>query len=125
MPAHLNDVAKKTAQKCKGSSSIRLISRHRRPEVACCSEAGAVSTASAVAVVQAGPKDEPPDYSGIDRSPFNRAIMALFRRKMVQRIGEDSQMEGYDAIIDLTRKLNSMHPGAAPPVWSNYSNHDI
>lgn len=35
--------------------------------------------------------------------------MALFRRKMVAALGEDSSQQGYDAIIDLTRRLNSKY----------------
>jgi hypothetical protein len=59
----------------------------------------------------AGPEEAPPEYSSIDNSPFNRAIMQLFRRKMVAAIGQDSSESGYDGIIDLTRTLNSQHPG--------------
>lgn len=33
--------------------------------------------------------------------------MSLFRRKMVAAINEDSSAAGYDAIIDLTRRLNN------------------
>lgn len=64
----------------------------------------------------AGPDESPPDYSEIDSSPFNQTIMALFRRKMVDRIGEDTEEQGYAGIIALTRKLNSMYKGAAPSV---------
>lgn len=60
----------------------------------------------------AGPEEPPPDYTNIDRQPLNRAIMALFRAKMVPAIGRDSELQGYDAIIDLTRTLNSQHKGA-------------
>ncbi|KAI8468248.1 MAG: hypothetical protein J3K34DRAFT_427967 [Monoraphidium minutum] len=38
--------------------------------------------------------------------------MALFRRKMVDAIGSDTQLQGYDAIIDLTRALNRAYPTA-------------
>ena len=60
----------------------------------------------------AGPEEPPPDYTSIDRQPLNRAIMALFRNKMVAALGQDSTLQGYDAIIDLTRTLNSKHKGA-------------
>jgi hypothetical protein len=59
----------------------------------------------------AGPAESPPDYSEIDSHPVNKAIMALFRRKMVARIGEDCEEQGYAGIIALTRKLNSMYKG--------------
>ena len=55
----------------------------------------------------AGPKTATPNYDALDRVPLNRAVMALFRRKMVSEIGQDSMSEGYGAIIDLTRKLNA------------------
>lgn len=64
---------------------------------------------AARATRRAGPGDDPPDYSDIDSSPFNQTIMALFRRKMVDRIGEDTEEQGYAGIIALTRKLNSMY----------------
>ncbi|GLC67747.1 hypothetical protein PLESTF_000601300 [Pleodorina starrii] len=39
--------------------------------------------------------------------------MALFRRKMVAALGTDSPLQGYDAIIDLTRRLNNKFRTAA------------
>ncbi|KXZ56875.1 hypothetical protein GPECTOR_1g79 [Gonium pectorale] len=39
--------------------------------------------------------------------------MALFRRKMVSALGSDTSLSGYDAIIDLTRRLNSKFRTAA------------
>lgn len=56
-----------------------------------------------------GPAEDPPSYANIDSSPWNRAIMAIFRQKMVTALHEDSEAKGYDAIIDLTRKLNSKY----------------
>ena len=36
-----------------------------------------------------------PDYAGtLDAQPLNRVVMALFRRKMVESIGSDSQLQG-------------------------------
>ena len=67
--------------------------------------------AAVSATREAGPGDNAPDYSEIDSSPFNQTIMALFRRKMVARIGEDTDEQGYAGIIALTRKLNSMYKG--------------
>lgn len=43
---------------------------------------------------QAGPPTPPPDYSAIDAAPLNRAVMALFRAKMVAALGSDSEQEG-------------------------------
>ena len=43
---------------------------------------------------QAGPPDSPPSYLSIDSQPVNKAIMSLFRRKMVAAIGSDSHAEG-------------------------------
>ena len=86
---------------------------------------------------RAGPSDPAPSYESIDSQPFNRAIMSLFRRKMVAAIGSDTDAQGwgiplsyccelhelvlqippvadsfyscrYDAIVDLTRSLNAM-----------------
>jgi len=59
--------------------------------------------------VDAGPRDSQPDYSAIDAQPLNHLIYSLFRNKMVQALGgKDSPMEGYPAIIDLTRRLNAL-----------------
>lgn len=59
--------------------------------------------------VDAGPKDLPPSYDAIDSQPLNRLVYSLFRKKMVSALNEqDSPLEGYDAIIDLTRRLNAL-----------------
>ena len=42
----------------------------------------------------AGPCDETPDYGALDSSPWNKAIMALFRRRMVSALKEDSEAQG-------------------------------
>lgn len=60
----------------------------------------------------AGPSEPAPSYDDIDNAPWNKQITALFRQKMIAKIGEDTEEEGYDGIIALTRKLNSMHAGA-------------
>lgn len=58
--------------------------------------------------IQAGPSDSPPSYQAIDSQPLNRAVYSLFRARMVAALdGMDSPMQGYDAIIDLTRRLNA------------------
>ncbi|PNH12456.1 hypothetical protein TSOC_000599 [Tetrabaena socialis] len=63
---------------------------------------------------QAGPQDSPtPSYAAIDVQPLNKIVMALFRRKMVAAVGSDSPLSGYDAIIDLTRRLNNKFRTAA------------
>jgi hypothetical protein len=66
----------------------------------------------------AGPQEPPPKYSEIDRNPVNKVIMGLFRSKMVAAIGRDSNLEGYDAIIDLTRVLNR-HEGVLRSIPSS------
>jgi hypothetical protein len=35
-----------------------------------------------------------PDYADIDRQPGNQLIMALFRGKMAQAVGQDSALPG-------------------------------
>jgi len=55
----------------------------------------------------AGPQAPPPRYDAVDAQALNQGVMGLFRRKMVAELGRDSQLEGYDAIIDLTRRLNA------------------
>ena len=47
---------------------------------------------------RAGPSEPPPAYESIDSQPVNRAIMSLFRRKMVAAIGRDSENQGYDIL---------------------------
>mmetsp|Transcript_31660 Transcript_31660/g.56669 ORF Transcript_31660/g.56669 Transcript_31660/m.56669 type:complete len:269 (-) Transcript_31660:1084-1890(-) len=59
-----------------------------------------------------GPPDEMPDYSAIDSTPVNRAVMALFRRKMAAVVGADSALPGYDGIVELTWMLNTKFPSA-------------
>lgn len=67
----------------------------------------------------AGPQDDAPSYSDIDNAPWNKQITALFRQRMIAKIGEDTEEQGYDGIIALTRKLNSMYKGT----WLNPSLH--
>lgn len=55
-----------------------------------------------------GPSDQPPDYTSIDNTLLNQLIFSLFRRKMADALHSDSPLQGYPAIIDLTRKLNSL-----------------
>lgn len=43
---------------------------------------------------QAGPVEAAPSYTAIDSVLLNRGIMALFRQKMVEAIGEDSKESG-------------------------------
>eukprot|EP00803_Ostreobium_quekettii_P006358 evm.model.scf_70EXC.3 EVM.evm.TU.scf_70EXC.3 scf_70EXC:52044-56663(-) len=105
------------------------------------SRAPHVASADADELLAAGPQDAPPDYSKIDGTIVSRAVMGLFRARMVETLGEDSELEGqnmplalnpmaefafaeldsefswkledcdrYDAIIDLTRKLNAKYP---------------
>jgi hypothetical protein len=60
---------------------------------------------------RAGPSTPKPDYAAIDDHPLSKVVYSLFRAKMVLALdGQDSSMEGYDAIIDLTRRLNSLGP---------------
>lgn len=65
-------------------------------------------------LVQAGPRDPQPDYAAIDAAPLNRLVYTLFRAKMVAALGgQDSPLQGYPAIIDLTRRLNAAGSPAA------------
>ena len=45
---------------------------------------------------RAGPGDEAPDYTAVDSRLLNRAVMGLFRSRMVQAIQEDSPLSGCD-----------------------------
>lgn len=53
--------------------------------------------------------DAKPDYAELDAKPANAFLMDLFKRKMVHEIGEDTQMVGYEGLIDLTRALNGKY----------------
>jgi hypothetical protein len=56
-----------------------------------------------------GPKDPKPSYERIDGLPLNKIVYGLFRRRMVSALGDrDSTAEGYEGIIDLTRRLNAL-----------------
>src|SRR5688500_13728835 len=60
-------------------------------------------------LVIAGPSDAAPSYAAIDATPLNRVVYTLFRNKMVASLdGQDSDQQGYAAIIDLTRRLNTL-----------------
>lgn len=72
----------------------------------------------------AGPSDAPPSYDDIDNAPWNKQITALFRRKMIAKIGEDTEEAGYDGIISLTRKLNNMHAGTSRILGHTYTGHE-
>jgi len=55
------------------------------------------------------PSAPKPSYHEIDNQPLNKVVYGLFRRKMVAALdGRDSSLEGYDGIVDLTRRLNAM-----------------
>lgn len=45
-------------------------------------------------LVAAGPASAAPDYSAIDAQLLNKAVYSLFRGRMVQAIGSDSQDSG-------------------------------
>ena len=47
---------------------------------------------------QAGPSEERPSYTAIDAVLLNKGIMSLFRQKMVDAIGQDSQETGYTSL---------------------------
>lgn len=56
-----------------------------------------------------GPSGPKPSYVEIDAQPLNSLVYSLFRKKMVDALGNtDSSLDGYDAIIDLTRRLNAL-----------------
>ena len=71
------------------------------------------SRAAAAPAPPAGPADPPPSYQAIDAHPLNRLVFSLFRRKMADALGADSDIQGYPAIIDLTRRLNGLGPPRA------------
>ena len=43
---------------------------------------------------RAGPSDPAPDYAALDGRLLNRAVMSLFRSRMVQAVKEDSPLKG-------------------------------
>ena len=74
----------------------------------------AAPRAAPSSAVPAGPASPKPleTYRSIDARPANRAIMALFRQKLAAALGRDASREGYDAIVELTLRLNSQYPTA-------------
>lgn len=42
----------------------------------------------------AGPAETPPSYEQIDKQPLNKAMMALFRSRLIQHLHTDSQLPG-------------------------------
>lgn len=71
--------------KCRCSRQVTFSQQHQLPRVV---------PLAAAPVRQAGPSTPEPDYRDIDGQPSNQVVMALFRRKMVQAIGNDSQLTG-------------------------------
>lgn len=49
---------------------------------------------SAGSPIPAGPADSPPDYSNIDAKLHNRLFMHIFRRAVVDAVGEDAPEPG-------------------------------
>lgn len=81
------------------SKSDGRSARHRqcRPLAAAARDAaGAGRQPVRESLVAAGPPTHPPDYTAIDGQLLNRAVYGLFRRRMVQAIGSDSQLDGYE-----------------------------
>ena len=93
------------------NSPIKIASAPRHP---CCGDLHLVRSCSLPptntdGLLEAGPRDAQPEYTAIDASPLNRLIFSLFRNKMVAALdGNDSPLTGYPAIIDLTRRLNTL-----------------
>jgi hypothetical protein len=81
-----------------GSSSCRSCSSRARTRVS-----------RPAATGRNGPTDPKPSYAAIDAQPLNKIVYGLFRRKMVSALdNRDSALEGYDGIVDLTRRLNAL-----------------
>lgn len=58
------------------------------------SGAGRAQSSAQADYRRAGPAGPPVDYTDIDSRPLNRAIMQLFRQKMVQALDADSSETG-------------------------------
>lgn len=56
-----------------------------------------------------GPQSPPPDYSSIDRNPFNKQLMAIFRAKLDAELGYSIDTTGYAGIIAVVRALADRH----------------
>lgn len=76
----------------------------------CASQTGdSVDGRNGARALRNGPTDPKPSYDAIDAQPLNQLVYGLFRRKMVAALDDkDSGMEGYDGIVDLTRRLNAL-----------------
>ena len=82
----------RAASTVKGSSWTIISCRHKADRQ---TQTARVQEQKADGMLRVGPADSPPSYEGIDSQPANRAIMSLFRRKMVAAIGHDSEAQGY------------------------------
>jgi hypothetical protein len=56
---------------------------------------------------QAGPEDASPSYEEIDSNPINNLFLTLFRNKVVEHVGYDSPLPGYEGLIEVTKVLNT------------------
>lgn len=99
------------------ASSHAAHRRRRRPAPAtglrvqpCAAQAGdPIDRMNDVHASGNGPTDPKPSYDELDAQPLNKLVYGLFRRKMVAALdNKDSGMEGYDGIVDLTRRLNAL-----------------
>ena len=48
-----------------------------------------------------------PDYTQVDDNVFNKVLLGLFRRKLVEQVGYDSKREGYSGLMEVTKVLNT------------------
>ena len=60
------------------------------------------------AAIPAGPRDDPPSYAAIDAQPHNRLFMHMFRRSVVEGLGEDAPEPGWV----WTGKIHTPCPGS-------------
>lgn len=62
-----------------------------------------------LAYIKSGPSTPTPDYTNIDAQPLNRLFMRQFRRKMVETMCEDVPTTGYQGLVELAHRLNTMY----------------
>lgn len=59
-----------------------------------------------------GPQTPPPDYTSIDKNPFNAFFTRIFVAKLEAELGQKMKgATGYDAVIQAVRRLGERHKG--------------
>ncbi|KAK9864268.1 hypothetical protein WJX84_010435 [Apatococcus fuscideae] len=87
--------------------SLRVTRLGKRSKVQCAAQQKSLERPSGF--FPAGPEEPPPSYEDVDRQPLNKAMMGLFRSRLKGHLNTDSQLPGYDGVMELTKDLSQRY----------------